>query len=162
MASKTVALRVPQTIEAADKDVQKMGELERKIATINTTLGEDISQLQEDAAEKLQPLEAEKEKLHNGVQAFAEANRDALTDGGRTKTVKLLGGGVLKWRLTPPRLNVTGTAVRIIATLKRRGLSEFVRVKEELDKEALLARPDVVKKIRGLQVEQREELTIKP
>ena len=161
MASKTVAWRAPQTLEAADQDVHAIGRFDLRIAEINTDLQMDITRLQEEAAKTRQPLEDERVKLHNGVQAYAEANRNALT-GGKTKTVKLPSGGELKWRITPPRLKVTGIATRIIATLKRRGLSEFVRVKEELDKEALLGQPNVVKKIRGLQIEQREEFVIKP
>jgi phage host-nuclease inhibitor protein Gam len=94
------------------------------------------------------------------VHVWAEANRDALTSNGKTKTVKLAAGEI-SWRMRPPSVAVRGMAA-VIEALKKLKLSRFIRTKEELDKEAVLADPDAVNAIKGISITQREDFVIKP
>lgn len=90
------------------------------------------------------------ELLQTGVQAWCEANRDTLTDGGKVKSANLITGEV-SWRQRPPSVSVRGVDA-VIDTLKRLGLGVFVRTKEELNKEAILNEPHQVRGVAGLQV----------
>lgn len=84
------------------------------------------------------------------MQGYCEAHRDELTDGGRVKTASLITGEV-QWRQRPPSVSVRG-AESVIETLKRLGLSRFVRTKEEVNKEAILNEPDNVRGVAGLNI----------
>jgi phage host-nuclease inhibitor protein Gam len=86
--------------------------------------------------------------LRAGVQAFCEANRVELC--GKGKTANLVTGEV-QWRQRPP--SVTLKAVEtVIKTLRRLRLKRFVRVKMEVNKEAILLEPDAVKDVLGITV----------
>ena len=73
-----------------------------------------------------------------------------LTNGGKVKTANLITGEV-QWRQRPPSVRVTG-AESVIETLRRLGLSQFVRTKEEVNKEAILNEPEGVKGVAGITV----------
>jgi phage host-nuclease inhibitor protein Gam len=152
----------PQTIQEADLSVSEIASLRQTIS--ESELGEEtqIERIRKEGATFRRPLQEQLAELERGVQAFAEGHRDDLTQGGRTKSVKLTSGE-LQWRMTPPELVVSSKVkvATIIATLKRRGLARFVRVKEELDKQALKKEPDVIGTVRGLRLDQHEEFIIK-
>jgi phage host-nuclease inhibitor protein Gam len=160
MPVKTASRRVPQSIDEVDRDVQEIGSLDRQIGTIDSELAEKVSQLQSEAAERRQPLTEKREELSQGVHSYAEAHKAELTKS--SKTVKLPSGGVLQWRMKPPRLKISGKLESIIRALKSGGHDEFIRVKESLKRDDLKRHPDVVKKIRGLSIGQDEEFLIKP
>lgn len=163
MRSSTPTAHVPQTLVEADMDVIEIGRLKAELDQNSLQLVEGISKLQEEAAAYRESREARIEELSVGVKSFAESHRSELTEHGKTKTVPLPSGGELQWRMTPPEL-VVSSAVKlatIIAALKRRGLVRFIRVKEELDKQALKKEPDVVSTVRGLSLKQHEEFIIK-
>lgn len=67
----------------------------------------------------------------------------------------------MSWRTRPPRVSVRGEDV-VMEALKRLGLDRFIRRKEEIDKQAVLADPDAVQDIRGLSISQGEDFVIKP
>jgi phage host-nuclease inhibitor protein Gam len=46
--------------------------------------------------------------------------------------------------------------------LRKAGLERFIRTKEDLNKEAMLADPEAVASIPGISVSQREEFVIVP
>lgn len=97
-------------------------------------------------------LQPECEALRAAIAAYAEANRAELTDGGKSKTMKL-SGGCIKWRKQPAKVEVSGELPTILTALKRRRLTRFIRVKEELDKTALLKEAGAIKTpIDGLRI----------
>ncbi|XXQ69425.1 host-nuclease inhibitor Gam family protein [Neisseriaceae bacterium B1] len=73
------------------------------------------------------------------IQAYAEQHRQDLTNNGKTQTVKLLSGS-LKWRKKPASIQIDGELSQVLAELRRRKLARFIRVKEEINKTALLAK----------------------
>ena len=70
--------------------------------------------------------------------------------------------GELRWRSTPPACKV----VRLedaIKELKENKLAErFIRTKEEINKEAILADPKAIKGFKWLKITQVEEFAIVP
>ena len=57
----------------------------------------------------------------------------------------------MQWRQRPPSVRITG-AESVIETLERLGLSQFVRTKQEVNKDAILNEPDGVKGVAGITV----------
>jgi phage host-nuclease inhibitor protein Gam len=159
LRSRTTSKALPQSREEIDQKVSRIAELRREIAAKESGLAEDIDKLREKLAESLQPHRDELQQLEESVQASAEARRDELTEGGRTKTVKLTNG-VIRWRLRPMRLVMSLSEASIIKALKRRSELGCIRIKEEVDKEALKKRPDLVKSLRGVSLKQKEDFII--
>jgi len=53
-------------------------------------------------------------------------------------------------------------AESILKSLRSLGLQRFIRIKEEVSKEAMLKEPDVAKTVKGVFIGQREEFVAKP
>lgn len=148
---KSQALR----ITCASRDdaialVARIGEIERERQRMVADADERVNEIKQALGHALEPLTAELADLQKAVQAYAEAHRDELTQGGKVKTV-VFTTGEIGWRQRPPSVAVRA-AETVIETLKRMGLSRFVRGKEEVNKEAILAEPDAVRGIAGLSI----------
>lgn len=152
---------VPQTRDAAEAAMARIGALSRELEAVETAMNRKIAAAKEYAEGQAAPRREELAVLSAGLTAWAEANRAVLTNDGKVKTA-YLGTGVILWRLGKRSVRVKG-AEAVIAALKRVGLARFVRVKEEVDKEACLRDPAAVAGIQGLTVtEPVEEIVIEP
>lgn len=89
------------------------------------------------------------------MQNWCEANRSDLTNGGKVKTANLVTGDV-QWRVRPPSVTVRGVD-SVMETLRRLGLSRFIRIKEEINKEAILNEPGAVAGVAGITVKSGVE-----
>ncbi len=94
------------------------------------------------------------------MHTWCEAHRDELTQGGKVKYHDFPSGHVA-WRMRPPRV-VVRNLEKVLEALRTLGLSQFIRVKEEVNKEAVLAEPDVVAQVRGISIAQEEDFGITP
>jgi phage host-nuclease inhibitor protein Gam len=159
--TKTRALAVPQSMEEADRLLAELGRLEREKRLVQAALDEATAGAKARAEAEAAPIAAAMEELVARIQAWAEANRDALTKGGRTKTVKLPAGTV-SWKLGRARLFVEHEAP-VIEALRARGDGHLVRVTATLDKAALLAEPAAVQGLPGCAIVlPGEEFEAKP
>lgn len=141
---------VPQNKDDAAADIRKIGDIQRETLRTTTEMNDAIAVITHNYQPRLDALGEQIKTLQEGVQGYCEAHRDELTDGGRVKTASLITGEV-QWRQRPPSVSVRG-ADSVIETLKRLGLGKFVRIKEEINKEAILNEPDKVKGVAGLNV----------
>ncbi len=154
------AAYVPGCRMEADEAIRVIGEQQRKRETLQTALNETLATVKADYETQAAPLTASIKALGHGVQTWAEANRVELTKEGRTKTVKL-GNGEIRWRTRPPSVTVRAAGL-VIEALKRLGLDRFIRTKEELDKERILAEPEAVRDVKGIGISQGEDFVIVP
>jgi phage host-nuclease inhibitor protein Gam len=146
---KTQAQRyVSQSKDEAAADIRKIGELQRHALRSTTEMNDAIAAITAQFQPHLEAIGAQIITLQEGVQAYCEAHRNELC--GKGKSANLITGEVL-WRQRPPSVRVTG-AEAVIDTLKRIGLSKFVRTKEEVNKEAILNEPDEVRGVAGIAV----------
>lgn len=160
-SSKREALQnVPQNKEDLARAVARVGSLQRKINEAVNRAEEAIAQIKEALSAEIAGPTRELEDAALGIQAYAESNRNELTDGGKTKTVRLPTGSVL-WRMTPPR-TVLKKVEEVLARIEELGLTRFIRTKKEVDKEQLLKEPLVAEGIKGVTIVQNEEFVIKP
>ncbi len=161
--TKRKAETVPAARDQAEAErfIARIGELQRDLLLGQTALAEAIAKLKEDAAAAAAALQAEADQLVRGLQLWAEANRHALTDGGKRKTVAL-AGGTIAWRLAPPAVTIKG-AEKVLQHLLDHGMEEFLRRKIEIDKAAMLGMPDRAAEIPGVTIGSRgEEFVVEP
>lgn len=158
--SKAMA-RVPQTREDAVFAIGRIGTLRREIAQLRANADEVIrvagEKFERDSAE----LAAELAEHEQGVQTFCEARRLELTNDGKVKFHEF-GTGKINWKLRPPRVSIRAVEA-VIEACKKVGFGQFVRVKEEINKDAMLADPDKARLIAGVTISSAgEEFVIEP
>lgn len=152
---------VPQTRDEAAVDIRKIGDVQREMTRLQAEMNDKIAAITQEYQAKTAPLGEQLDVLQEGVQSYCEAHRDELTNGGKVKSANLITGEI-QWRQRPPSVSVRG-ADSVIENLKRLGLGLFVRVKEEINKEAILNEPDKVKGIAGISlVTGKEDFMIVP
>jgi len=139
---------VPQTKDDAAADIRKVGDLMRKFTREQAEMNDKIAAITQEYQVTLEPIKESIELLQEGVQAWCEANRDDLTNGGKVKSANLITGEVA-WRQNPPSVRIS-KADTVIEMLKRLGLGRFVRTKEEVNKDAILNEPDEVRGVAGI------------
>lgn len=170
MSAKTKATRITvpasvvaiQSRDEADLAIAEIGKLQRARQFIETRMNEELALVRQRHEDDAAPHGMRILNLALAVQGWANANRTQLTDDGKTKTVKL-GGGDISWRLNPWSVVLRG-AEKVLQALKDRKLRRFIRVKLEINKEALLEEKDLaaLKAIKGLSFKQTEQFVIKP
>ncbi|MEW5905126.1 MAG: host-nuclease inhibitor Gam family protein [Pseudomonadota bacterium] len=155
MAPKTrlkakAQINVPQNNGECAADIKQIGDLQRQLARTQAEMNDAIAHVTQSYQGTLEALTLQIGGLQEGVQAYCEANRNDLTNGGKVKTSNFITGEV-QWRQRPPSVRVTG-ADSVIETLQRLGLSAFVREKLEVNKEAILNEPEKVKGVAGINI----------
>lgn len=163
---KRKAVSVPGNLSEAENFVRTIRGLEQQIEAIETKSNAEIAKLEtrifeikEKAQEEAKLLEKEVDQLAEGVYIFAEGNRPGLTDQFTKKTVELATGDKIRWYLTPPAVRVEDEE-EAKKEIKRKGFDDFIRIKEEIDKEAILADPEKVKKLKFISITQDEIFAI--
>lgn len=166
MAKKTriktpaVAVRVPQTREAAAADVATIGRLSRDLSRLEADMNDELAAIKERHEALAEPLRVQRQALTDGIAVWAEANRDVLTQNGKVKTAALTTGELV-WRLRPPSVRITGAAA-VLDALRRMRLARFIRVKDEVNKEAILNEPEAVVNVPGISIIQGEDFIVQP
>lgn len=158
--TKATAVRVPQSRFAAALFVYEIGTHQRERTRLETAMNERLAKLKLQYEEAAKPHADAIVALAKGLEIWAAANRDALTEGGKVKTATL-STGEIRWRMTPPAVSLKNVK-DVLAALVEKGLRRFIRSKDEVDKEAILKEPSAVKGIPGISIGQREEFVIVP
>lgn len=152
---------VPQTQDDTAADIRKIGDLERQKLRATTEMNDAIAEITQNFQPRLDALNEQLKTLQEGVQAYCEAHRDELTNGGKVKTANLITGEV-QWRQRPPSVNVRGKDA-VVELLERLGYDEFIRKIKEVDKDAILNDPDKARGVPGITIVTGvEDFVIKP
>lgn len=130
--------------------IKRLGDEQRHLTKEEAAMNDELAAITERWHEALEARKASILDIQAGIQAWCEANKEELTENGKTKTANLITGAV-QWRQRPPSCRVTGIAA-VIQLLYERKLDRFVRVKEEVNKEAILNEPDAVYGVPGITV----------
>ncbi|ECC1604493.1 host-nuclease inhibitor protein Gam [Salmonella enterica subsp. salamae] len=167
MAAKTkriksaAAVYVPQNKEDVIGDIKKIGDLQRELEREQTIMNDAIGAITEKHAPSIEALKKDIDTLSQGIQGWCEAHRDELTQNGKTKTASLITGKV-EWRNRPPSVGIRGVET-VLETLHRLNLDRFIRIKEEVNKDAILNEPEVVKGVAGITIRSGiEDFSITP
>lgn len=161
---KTVAqATVPQSREEANAAIFEVGDLDRQLQLLDTGLQDALAKVKQSFELQAEPLAQRRDALIRGLEAYAAANRASLTENGKVKFASF-PAGKLSWRLRPSSVGPIRAPEAIIAWLKENGLSRFIRVKEEVNKEALLAESDMARDfIPGIRIASGgEDFSVEP
>lgn len=158
---KAAAQPVPQSQEEADRLLGEIGALSREVARIEADLTDQVERAKAAAKQQAAPLaEAIKAKFQ-ALTAWAEANKAELL-GGKRRSLQLTHGAI-GWRWGSPAVRIKrGCEEAVVTTLERLGLDRFLRVKRELNREAILEDPAAVEGIAGVAIERAESFWAKP
>lgn len=160
LKAPAAAVNVPQSREMAADAIAQIGRANRDLARLQADMNDELAAIKERHEARAEPLRLKIEALTQGVQTWAEANRDSLTQGGKVKTAALTTGEIL-WRMRPPSVRVTGSEA-VLDALRRMGLRRFIREKEEVNKDAILNEPDAVADVPGISISQGEDFVVVP
>lgn len=158
--SAAAAMFVPQSRDQVADAIREMGVLQRELARIEADMNDELSKVREEFEIDAEPRRKRVEALSQGVQVWSEANRDTLTQNGKTKTAAFTTGEV-QWRTRPPSVQLKGVEA-VLAALRRLGLKRFIREKEEVNKEAILNEPKAVAAVPGITIQQGEDFVVTP
>ena len=158
---RTKQYQAAQNTDDATHLIKVLGEKRREILRIEADMNDEISTIKQRYETQAQPLKVEVAEIIDATQAWAEVNRDELTNNGKTKTVKL-ATGEFNWRMRPPKVSLRGKP-KIIETMKALGLQRFLRTSEDIDKESLLKEQQAVTGITGIIIGSAgEDFSINP
>jgi len=148
---KAPALNVPQSDREADLLLMLYGEQSRVVAELQTRMDAALARAKADFEGRAKPSQEVLKGLFEQLQAWGAANRSRLTADGKVKTVELPAGKI-GWRSRPPSIRLTAKIDEVIKTLRTLKLARFIRVKYEVNKEALLEEPKRAATIAGIKV----------
>jgi phage host-nuclease inhibitor protein Gam len=162
MSAKKVSLRpvviVPETLAEANNLMLRLGEYERELEATALTLEAAIAGAKEAANQIAGPIEAAHAATVKALEAYANRERKSLLPG--TKKSVVLPGGEFGWRTTPGKVTISKVAAEsIVDNLKQLGLTKYLRVTTEVDREALLKDRPILSGVRYM---QSDKFYVKP
>lgn len=159
--SAAAAIDVPQNRDMAAAMIARIGTATRELARINADMNDALAEIKEAYERDAEPHRLAIEAFTQGLQIYAEANRDSLTNHNKVKTVALTTGE-LGWRMNPPSVRLTDSEENVIAACEAAGLEEFIRRTPSLNRDAIKANPDEASHIPGLRIGQSEQFVVTP
>jgi len=159
--SAAAAVDVPQSRESAASAIAAIGIASREMTRIQAEMNDALAEIKEAYEREAEPYRLKIDALTNGLQIYCEANRAALTQNGKVKTVEFTSGQAL-WRMNPPSVRLTDTEENVIGYCAERGLEEFIRRTPSLNREAIKANPEEAKHVPGLRIGQSEAFVVVP
>lgn len=154
MTKRAVSTRVPQDKDEATQMLADLGQRKSAAALNKESLEAEIARIREPFDARIKQYEAEIAELTLGLELWATANRQALT-GGKTQSIKL-ASGVLSWRKAPASVRIA-KAADVLAYLIEQGATWCLRIKHEINKDALLADPKQAAMIPGVTIARQGE-----
>lgn len=154
-----VAVAVPRDAAEVSAAIAAIGRESRELARIEADMNDKMASIKEEYEAAAEPHRRKIEAFTTGVQTWCEAHRGELLKG-EAKTA-VFPAGEVQWRVRPPKVVVRGVDY-VLDQLRRLALDRFIRVKEEINKEAILAEPQAVAGVKGLAIEQGEDFVVKP
>ena len=152
---------VPQNKDQVVEAIAEIGRRQRERDRIQSEMNDELAEIKQSHEEKAAPHASAISALTKGVHIWCEANRDDLTKNGKVKYAELATGKI-NWRAKPPKVSLKKVE-EVITRLKELKLKQFIRSKEEVDKEAILKNPEKVEGVKGITVKSDgEDFVITP
>lgn len=135
--ANTPVIPVPQSRAEAADFLRRIGDHQRALGRIEGEMNTIIADAKSVAEKAAEVPHAQLVLLTEGLKTWCEANRTALTNGDKVKSADL-GTGTVSWRTQPAKVTLKSIDA-VLAKLKELRLKAFIRTKEEVNKEAILA-----------------------
>lgn len=158
---KTQAVVSVQTEAEAVSKIREIGDLEREKKRLEAEMNDQIAQLQETYKRKVAQLDEGIVERTESVHLWCEANRAKLTDNNRVKYADLTTG-MVKWRVSPPSVTISGKDDVIERLQSDPDLKRFVREKYEINRELILQYPELFEnnQFKGIKIKSGEEFFV--
>ncbi len=159
----TAELAIPQTTEEASQLMRELQVIQQKFEAIPLRRDKQVAEIKNEAKEEMAAIKKTMLPLIKALIAFAQARRDELTQGDKTKTV-VLEPGKIRWRFTPKKVAIAkGRLADVIAAVKA-NLKRFWPFRDQpeikLDKKAMLDKPELALELPFVAIQQSEVLVI--
>lgn len=159
---KTTAQPAAQSRDEAEAMIGRIGQISRELTRQDADLGDALAKAKQNAEAVALPLKDELETLKDRVQRWAEANRNDITRAGKTKTVEFTTGKV-SWRARPASVTLRKVEDVIAFLEKAKGGMAYLRIKAEVNKEALRDAPTFAATVPGVKIASAgEDFVIEP
>ncbi len=135
---KLIEIPTIRTFEECDGTILKIADCEQEIAKAEAEMNEKIQTVRDEYERKTNVTRAMKEGLSAELERFSIANKDAFE---KTRSKNMVHGA-FGFRSTPPKTALLNRKYKwdtVLELLKKLGLVKYVRTKEDVDKEAVLA-----------------------
>ncbi|UPJ65265.1 host-nuclease inhibitor Gam family protein [Bradyrhizobium sp. 191] len=164
-------VRIPQNRDEAAAMISEYGAAAIEVLRIEAELKQKLADEKKAAEDLAAPYLKKAEDIYKGLHVYCAANRQQLLGNSGTKTVDF-GTGTVKWRHNPPKVKISGgeegvieliTQKKAAAVAKKDAATEaaygnFLRVKVEIDREAMLKNPDLARTISGVSIPKGGEM----
>ena len=153
---------IPQSKAEADGLICEIGNLLAEDEALKGEMKARIAGVTQEYAARLEDIRNGVSARTGALEAWCAAHRAELTNGGRAKSARLPSGRIL-WRNRPPSVTLRGVA-DVIAAIKQAGLGKkFLRLKEEINKNAMLDDPERAARLPGVTIGSGgEEFVVEP
>lgn len=145
--------------------IARLGAIGRQLDKVETDKSKAVAEASKRFEDQATPLVDERAALERQVEAYCVANRARLTQDGKSKTAAFTTGSAA-WRSGRQQVQVDRELeAKILATLKKRGHLDLIRVREDLllTEIGKPASKDKIKGIKGITVVPgKESFSIAP
>lgn len=144
-----------KTEDDADKALRAMGRLRDAIAALELSYQIEVRELEERLSEEIAPLKKNLTAYEKALEKWARED-EHNGNWGAARTLKSAIGKIY-FRLTPPALRLIRPVEFVLERLRARKMLSCIRVKEEINKEALDAYDDEILREVGCKRTQKDE-----
>ncbi|PCJ57871.1 MAG: hypothetical protein COA65_09000 [Rhodospirillaceae bacterium] len=147
------------SIKEAEALLAQVGEQQRLVGVIEATRDNHLTAIKKKASEELAPLRKNLTAMTKRLTMWGEKHRAEICRAGSKTAV--LSTGELIWRLDPTKVSIKDSAA-VMKRLKELRLNLFIRIRESIDKEAMLKDREKAEAVEGVTFVQSEQLEVRP
>jgi phage host-nuclease inhibitor protein Gam len=129
-------------LKQADEALRQLGEIHRECAQIESGMNAQVDAIKATAKSQMEPLAAARKRLEDALGVFGTQQKAELFGETRNRSQELTFGTIGFRRATALRLMARRTWAMVLQRLQDLGLTDGVRTKLEVDKEALRGWPE--------------------
>ena len=126
------------SFDECDGTILKIADCEQELAKAEAEMNEKIQVVRDEYERKTNVTRAMRDGLKSEVERFCIVNKDTFEKSRRKNFIH----GIVGFRSTPPKTALLNRKYKwetVLELLKKLNLVKYVRTKEEIDKDAILA-----------------------
>ncbi|WP_162917652.1 host-nuclease inhibitor Gam family protein [Dongia deserti] len=153
----------PVNDQECDAYILQLGVLHRQLTKLEADMNDALARAKAAYEERADPLRQLLADYHGAIEIYCTEHRARLTGGGRVKMYRF-GNGEVAWRLRPASVTIrrVKNALAWLVEAPAR-FKPLLRIKHEIDKEAMLRWPELASQVPGVTVGSAgEQFTVTP
>jgi len=155
-------IKVPKTSSEVDDLIETIAEFQKQEARNIEEANKQIQRIKSRTHRRVGLIRRKIFRLAFVIRDYYTANKKELTSGGKLKVVKLING-IFQEYFTKRSVKLIGDESGAAEELEKAGLGRFVRIKKEVDKDAILRHPEKVAGIKSIKIiEKKKRFLITP